>query len=177
MTTPLKHPVAPARIDAVKAFELRCWARAELWAACAWDGCHYPLAEAVDPLQRAAERDGLVETIGQDAVQRILADAFHRNDRAHVDHIERNSAFSDHASWAAAAGEYHKERGSRVSLASYTPAKLERLRALLDDGVSLDRAWAALCKPSPGPTATLRAAEFPLTAKRPRSDAALAQPA
>jgi hypothetical protein len=64
MTVPLKYPVAAARVDALKAFKLRCWARAELWAACKFD-----LHEAVDELQAAAERDGLVEAIGQDAVE------------------------------------------------------------------------------------------------------------
>jgi hypothetical protein len=74
MTAPLKHPVAGAiRVDALKAFELRCWARAELWAACEFD-----LHEAVDVLQHAAERDGLITRIGQDAVQAIMASAFHR---------------------------------------------------------------------------------------------------
>ena len=52
---------------------LRAWARATLWAACEFD-----LHDAVDVLQHDAERDGLIETIGQDAVQRIMRDAFHR---------------------------------------------------------------------------------------------------
>jgi hypothetical protein len=76
MTAPLRHPVAAARavrVDALKAFEQRCWARAHLWAAGEFD-----LHEAVDVLQRDAERDGLVEAIGQDAVQRIMYDGFHR---------------------------------------------------------------------------------------------------
>jgi hypothetical protein len=77
MTVPLKYPVAAARADPLAAFELRGWARAYLWAACEWERCRYSLAEAVDPLQRDAERDGLVEAIGQDAVQAIMRDAFH----------------------------------------------------------------------------------------------------
>jgi hypothetical protein len=71
MTVPLRHPQVAALPLAV--FELRCWARAYLWAACEFD-----LHEAVDELQVAAERDGLVAMIGQDAVQAILRDAFHR---------------------------------------------------------------------------------------------------
>ena len=59
---------APAPLDA---FELRCQARALLWHAAALE-----LADAVDKLQRDAERSGLVEQIGQDGVQQILADAF-----------------------------------------------------------------------------------------------------
>jgi hypothetical protein len=76
MTAPLKHPVAAARavrVDPLKAFELRCWARAYLWAA-----GEYTLHESVDELQRAAERDGLVARLGQDCIQRIMRDAFHR---------------------------------------------------------------------------------------------------
>ena len=36
------------------------------------------MPEAVDPLQEFAERYGLVEILGQDVVQRILAVAFER---------------------------------------------------------------------------------------------------
>ncbi|MFZ2079917.1 MAG: hypothetical protein WAV38_25375 [Xanthobacteraceae bacterium] len=50
--------------------ELRAWARAYLWHA-----GEYTLAEAVDQLQRDAERDGLTKRIGQDAVQQIIAAA------------------------------------------------------------------------------------------------------
>jgi hypothetical protein len=70
---PLRHPVAAARVDALKAFKLRCWARAELLAAREFD-----LHEVVDELQAAAERDGLIEAIGQDAVQRLMRDALHQ---------------------------------------------------------------------------------------------------
>jgi len=78
MSAPLRHPVAASRTDPLAAFRLRCWARAYLWAACEWDRCECPLAEAVDPLQRDAERGGLITRIGQDAVQRLMRDAFHR---------------------------------------------------------------------------------------------------
>jgi len=63
------HP--PIAVDLPEAFKLRCEARALLWAACEID-----LHEAVDVLQADAERDGLVELIGQDAVQAIMASAF-----------------------------------------------------------------------------------------------------
>jgi hypothetical protein len=59
-------------MNAVAVLELRAWARAELYAACVYD-----LRKAVDKLQRDAKRSGLVAGLGQDAVQRILADAFH----------------------------------------------------------------------------------------------------
>jgi hypothetical protein len=67
---PLRH--SEIRIDPLAVFELRAWARAELYAACVYD-----LHEAVDVLQADAVSTGLVAGLGQDAVQRILADAFH----------------------------------------------------------------------------------------------------
>jgi hypothetical protein len=61
------------RPDPLDVFELRAWARARLWQAGEFD-----LHEAVDVLQHAAERDGLVAKLGQDAVQAIIAEAFGR---------------------------------------------------------------------------------------------------
>jgi hypothetical protein len=59
------------RVDLLDAFTERAGARAYLWAI-----GEYEMAEAVDQLQYDAKRDGLIERIGQDAVQQILADAF-----------------------------------------------------------------------------------------------------
>jgi hypothetical protein len=58
-------------VDPIAAFRLRCEARALLWHAGEFD-----LAEAVDVLQLDAERTGLLEQLGPDAVQAILAEAF-----------------------------------------------------------------------------------------------------
>jgi hypothetical protein len=73
MSVPLRHSDAAALVNPLKAFELRCWARAYLW-----DVCKFDLHEAVDVLQSDAERDGLANAIGQDGVQAIMRDAFHR---------------------------------------------------------------------------------------------------
>jgi hypothetical protein len=51
------------------------WAEAR---AILWQACELDLNEAVDVLQAAAETSGLVDEIGQDAVQRILAAAFNQ---------------------------------------------------------------------------------------------------
>ncbi len=59
------------RIGPLRVFIARCEARALLWQAGEFD-----LHEAVDVLQAAAVRDGLVAGIGQDAVQAIMAKAF-----------------------------------------------------------------------------------------------------
>jgi hypothetical protein len=58
--------------DVCAAFELRSWARAYLWAI----GEFSDLPRAIDPLQAAAVESGLVEQLGQDRVQVILASAF-----------------------------------------------------------------------------------------------------
>jgi hypothetical protein len=58
-------------------FELRCWARGHLEK----HGM-MPLQEAVDGLQNTAVSTGLVDLIGQDVVQAIMAAAFeHRRGR------------------------------------------------------------------------------------------------
>jgi hypothetical protein len=59
------------RVDPRDVLRLRAWARAYLWSI-----GELTLHEARDVLQHDAERDGLVEQIGQDGVQKILSDAF-----------------------------------------------------------------------------------------------------
>jgi hypothetical protein len=59
---------APSPLDVL---ELRAWARSYLYSI-----GELELHEAVDILWHDAERDGLVEEIGEDQVQQILADAF-----------------------------------------------------------------------------------------------------
>jgi hypothetical protein len=58
-------------VDPLEALRQRADARAYLWSIGDLD-----LHDAVDRLQRDAERDGLVERVGQNAVQAIIADAF-----------------------------------------------------------------------------------------------------
>jgi uncharacterized ParB-like nuclease family protein len=57
--------------DPIDCLAARADARAYLWSI-----GEYELAEAVDALQATAMRDGLIDRIGQDAVQAILAGAF-----------------------------------------------------------------------------------------------------
>jgi hypothetical protein len=61
----------PRLVDPLEAFRARCEARALLYGAGEFD-----VHEAVDVLQAAAVGSGLVKSIGQDAVQAIMADAF-----------------------------------------------------------------------------------------------------
>jgi hypothetical protein len=62
-----------AKADPFKVFLARCEARAHLCAA----GLH-TVQESVDTLWAAAERDGLVDKFGADAVQWYLSEAFAR---------------------------------------------------------------------------------------------------
>jgi hypothetical protein len=73
MTAPAAIDQQTARPDPLTVFLARCEARASLCAA----GLH-ELQESVDVLWAAAERDGLVDKFGADAVQWHLSEAFAR---------------------------------------------------------------------------------------------------
>jgi hypothetical protein len=74
--TALRKPIANP-VPAVDVFRERCEARAILVEACALD-----LHTAVDGMHEAAVATGLVDEIGQDAVQAIMANAFAQVPRA-----------------------------------------------------------------------------------------------
>jgi hypothetical protein len=63
--------IAAAHVDPLDVLELRAWARAYLYSI-----DELTLHEAVDVLQRDAKRDGLIDELGQDGVQKILSNAF-----------------------------------------------------------------------------------------------------
>jgi len=46
--------------------------------------------------------------------------------------------------WREATLQYHKARDGRVSIVPYAPEEIARLRRLMDDDISLDRAWHEL---------------------------------
>ena len=71
MTAATARAYPAARPSALEVFIVRAEARALLWQADEFD-----LHQAVDELQAAAERDGLVTLLGQDAVQKIISKAF-----------------------------------------------------------------------------------------------------
>jgi hypothetical protein len=125
------------RVDPLAVLVARAEARAQLWFNGVLD-----LHSAVDELWAAAARDGLVAKLGADAVQRILADAFAplRDDLPCEDDDWNREA------WACAARDYHELRGNKVSIAPYQPDKLTELRRLMDNDISLERAWAELSK-------------------------------
>src|SRR5262245_24937136 len=69
MTAPVRKQ--DVRIDPIAVLTARAEARAILWASGQMD-----LHTAVDELWRDAERDGLVDKLGADKLQQLLADAF-----------------------------------------------------------------------------------------------------
>jgi hypothetical protein len=126
--------------DAV--LDLRAWAGATLWQAGYLD-----LQEAGDMLQVAAVRDGHVATLGQDSVQKIIASAFAAvcDDLLKFETTNAEPTCADDVSWALgwrdAAANYRKDCGVRVGIASYTAGELARLRELIADNVTIERAW------------------------------------
>jgi len=78
--------------------------------------------------------------------------------------------------WKQAALEYHNTRGNNVSIVEAPPEALVRLRRLMRDSVSPERAWAELNgrRNRPTPKATIDAIMF---AVRERGLAALKEPA
>jgi len=64
---PLRQIAAPLEV-----LEARAWVRAYLWGYCDI----LDLIDALDPLQDYAEVNGLVERLGQDAIQQIIHNAF-----------------------------------------------------------------------------------------------------
>lgn len=63
----------PAHNHKLQVFAERCEARALLWAS-----GQLSLHDAVDKLQFDAVRTGLVRELGQDEIQRIMAEAFEK---------------------------------------------------------------------------------------------------
>lgn len=61
----------PIKVPTINAFVARCDARA--WLVSAGE---LTLHEAVDELQASAQASGIIDAIGQDAVQAIMAAAF-----------------------------------------------------------------------------------------------------
>jgi hypothetical protein len=142
------------RPTALKVFIARAEARAKLWQI-----GEISLHDAVDELQRAAEASGLVAELGQDEVQRLMVEAFAplRDDLAiNEDPSGATASFDDDESTFAAACHKADEKQRRKP----TDRRLERLRRLLDDDVTLERASVELGKPDGVAESTLQTAEF-----------------
>jgi hypothetical protein len=77
-----RRPQPASTPTAIEAFRERCEARAILIEACLLD-----FHEAIDGMQAAAVKSGLVGELGQDAVQAMMAEAFTK--------VPRSTALSD----------------------------------------------------------------------------------
>jgi hypothetical protein len=153
--------------DPFEAFTLRCWARAQLFAAGDLD-----LHEAVDVLQEFAERLGLVAKLGQDAVQLLMAAAFApvRSDLVYTQHdvnevqpddilIDDDPA-DDYAglssTFAAACRKADAKIGERPELDDIPPGCASAARLQRDYEATSERQRARYGPPE----ATLQAAAF-----------------
>jgi hypothetical protein len=150
--TAAARKIAP-RPRPLAVFTARCEARAKLWRA-----GEFGLHHAVDELQHAAVRDGLVAELGQDRVQEIMCEAFApvRDDLLEFQEIETDAAACAVETTFAAACAAADEKQARKP----QDPRLDRLRRLMDADVSLERAWNEINTPGDVPTATLRAAEY-----------------
>jgi hypothetical protein len=81
----------------------------------------------------------------------------------------------NHPRWAKAAREYHEARAGRPTVVETEPERLVLLRHLLDDDVSIERAWNEINDPHsrPTPQSTVEAI---LYCVRERGIAALKEP-
>ena len=79
----------------------------------------------------------------------------------------------DAPSWREAAVEYHRDRAGRLAV-EMEPGRLARLRRLMEDDVTLDRAWHVINTYRPTPEVTIEAIKV---ANRDRGLDALKEPA
>jgi hypothetical protein len=144
MNAPIRKPlVAEEEVRADAVVRLRCHSRAKLWH----DG-EIDLHSAVDELQHPAEASGLIDAVGQDAVQGLMVEAFAPL-RDHLPRAEKKKPPAD--------GEYDGLSSTFAKLSREADEKqrrklpdprLERLRRLMDDDVSIERACHEINRPT-----------------------------
>src|SRR5262249_52494139 len=170
MNAPVRKPVVggEARADPVEVFRLRCASRAKLWHTGQID-----LHTAVDELQHSAEASGLIDPVGQDAVQGLMVEAFAplRDDLPRAEK-KKPSAGDEYDGLSSTFAKLCREADEkqRRKLPDW---RLERLRRLMADDVTLERGWHEINHPTDGAAAsTIEALMFAL---RERGTAALAE--
>jgi hypothetical protein len=140
MNAPVRKPVVvgEARADPVEVFRRRCASRAKLWHTGQID-----LHSAVDELQHSAEASGLIDAIGQDAVQGLMVEAFAplRDDlpRAEKKKPPADDEYDGQSSTFAKLCREADEKQRR----KLPDPRLERLRRLMADDHPPDRAAAS----------------------------------
>jgi hypothetical protein len=172
MNAPVRKPVVvgEARADPVEVFRLRCASRAKLWHTGQID-----LHSAVDELQHSAEASGLIDAIGQDAVQGLMVEAFAplRDDLPRAEK-KKPPADDEYDGLSSTFAKLCREADEKQRRKLPDP-RLERLRRLMDDDVSIERAWHEINHPTDRAAAST--VEALMLALRERGVAALAEPA
>jgi len=170
MNAPGRKPVVvgEARADPVEVFRLRCASRAKLWHTGQID-----LHNAVDELQHSAEASGLIDPIGQNAVQGLMVEAFAplSDDlpRAEKKKPPADDAYDGLSSTFAKLCREADEKQRR----KLPDPRLERLRRRMADDVSIERAWHEINHPTDRAAAST--VEALMLALRERGVAALAE--
>ena len=170
MNAPVRKPVVvgEARADPVEVFRLRCASRAKLWHTGQID-----LHSAVDELQHSAEASGLIDAMGQDAVEGLMVQAFAplRDDLPRAEK-KKPPADDEYDGLSSTFAKLCREADEKQRRKLPDP-RLERLRRLMDDDVSIERAWHEINHPTDRAAAsTVEALIFAL---RERGTAALAE--
>jgi hypothetical protein len=173
MNAPVTHPPIAVATLTIERFELRCWARAQLFQL-----GELELHEAVDLLQELAQEDGFVAAIGQDEIQRIMADAFAAVRDFEAD-CQADTPSEDEVDphWRKAAQEYHEDRAGRSNIvwSDKDNDEIKRVQRLMSPDVSFERALAEVnARRRPTPQRTIEAI---LHCVRERGIAALKEPA
>jgi hypothetical protein len=167
MNAPVRKPLVAkeeVRADPVEVFRLRCHSRAKLWH----DG-EIDLHIAVDELQHAAEASGLIDAIGQNAVQGLMVEAFAplRDDLPRAEK-KKPPADDDYDGLSSSFVKLYREADEKQRRKVPDP-RFKRL----DDDVSIERAWHEINHPTDRAAAsTVEALMFGL---RERGAAALAE--
>jgi hypothetical protein len=170
MNAPVRKPVVggEARADPVEVFRLRCASRAKLWHTGQID-----LHTTVDELQHSAEASGLIDPVGQDAAQGLMVEAFAplRDDLPRAEK-KKPSAGDEYDGLSSTFAKLCREADEKQRRKLPDP-RLERLRRLMADDVTLERAWHEINHPTDRAAAsTIEALMFAL---RERGTAALAE--
>jgi hypothetical protein len=145
MNAPVRKPVVVgvARADPVEVFRLRCASRAKLWHTGQID-----LHSAVDELQHSAEGRGLIDTMGQDAVEGLMVQAFAplRDDLPRAKK-KKPPADDEYDGLSSTFAKLCREADEKQRCKLPDP-RLERLRRLMADEVTLERAWHEVNHPT-----------------------------
>jgi hypothetical protein len=124
-------------------FRLRCASRAKLWHTGQID-----LHSAADELQHSAEASGLIDAIGQEAVQGLMVEAFAPlRDALPRAEKKKPPAKDEYDGLSSTFAKLCREADEKQRRKLPDP-RLERLRRLMDDDMSIERACDEINHPT-----------------------------